>query len=411
MRLLSLLVLSVSPSRLALPAVLIATAFVSSCDKVPLLAPTESTITITVSTTTVPVNGTATLLASVTEAAGTPVHNGTQVTFTSSFGTVDPAEARTDGGVATARFLAGTLSGTATIGAFSGAARAETVEIRVGGAAAAAVVVRADPQAISAAGGTSEIVATVLDDSGNPLAGVPVTFTTTAGQLNPGQSTTGANGEARSTLTAPRTATVTARAGAQTATVEVLASSPAVTIAVPTTGIEAGIAATFTITPVTGGNGIRDVSLDWGDGTTPTRLGAIAGATTAVHTYARAGVYTITATVTDTQGIVGTSSNVVNVIAQSSIPVTLSATPNPVSVSSAAQQGLVTFQAQAGALGGAGATITSYSWDFGDGGGTQTTGASTNHRYTAPGTYSASVTVRSTTGQQGLATLTVRVNP
>jgi PKD repeat protein len=410
MRLLSLLVLSLSRPRLALSAVLIATASFSACDKVPLLAPTESTITLTVSTTTVPVNGTATLLASVTEAAGTPVHNGTQVTFTSSFGTVDPAEARTDGGVATARFVAGTQSGTATIGAFSGAARAETVEIRVGGAAAAAVIVRADPQAISAAGGTSEIVATVLDDSGNPLPGVPVTFSTTAGQLNPGQSTTGTNGEARSTLTAPRTATVTARAGGQSATVEVLATSPAVTIAAPTAGIEAGIPATFTITPVTGGNGIRDVSLDWGDGTAPTRLGAIAGAATAVHTYARSGVYTITATVTDTQGIVGISSIVVSVSAQSSIPVTLSGTPNPVSVSSAAQQGLVTFQAQAGAL-GAGATITSYSWDFGDGGGTQTTGASTNHRYTAPGTYSASVTVRSTTGQQGFATLTVRVNP
>jgi PKD repeat protein len=122
-------------------------------------------------------------------------------------------------------------------------------------------------------------------------------------------------------------------------------------------------------------------------------------------------VYTITATVTDVQGIPGTSSIVVNVTAQSSIPVTLSATPNPVSVSAAAQQGLVTFQAQAGALGGSGATITSYTWDFGDGGGTQTTGASTNHRYTAPGTYEASVTVRSTTGQQGFATVVVRVNP
>jgi PKD repeat protein len=395
---------------LALSALLIAGACSSACDKVPLLAPTESTITLTVSTTTVPVSGTATLLASVVEAAGTPVHNGTLVTFTSSFGTVDPVEARTEGGVAIARFVAGTQSGTAVIGAFSGAAKAENVEVKVGGAAAAALVVRADPQAISAAGGSSEIVATVPDESGNPLPGVPVTFSTTAGQLNPGQATTGSNGEARSTLTAPRNATVTARAGAQTATVEVLATSPGVTFTVPT-AIEAGIPATFTITPITGGNGIRDVSIDWGDSTGPTRLGAIGGATTVVHTFPRAGVYTVTATVTDTQGIVGTSSTVVNVTEQSSIPVTLTATPNPVSVSSASQQGLVTFQAQAGSLGGPGATISTYSWDFGDGGGTQTTGTSTNHRYTAPGTYSASVTVRSTTGVRGFATLTVRVNP
>jgi PKD repeat protein len=176
------------------------------------------------------------------------------------------------------------------------------------------------------------------------------------------------------------------------------------------TAIEAGIPATFTITPIAGGNGIRDISIDWGDGTAATRLGSIGGATTVVHTFPRSGVFTITATVTDTQGIPGTSSTVVNVTEQSSIPVTLSATPNPVSISSASQQGLVTFQAQAGSLGGPGASISSYDWDFGDGRGTQTTGASTNHRYTASGTYSASVTVRSTTGVRGFATITVRVN-
>ena len=101
----------------------------------------------------------------------------------------------------------------------------------------------------------------------------------------------------------------------------------------------------------------------------------------------------------------------VNVTEQSTIPVTLTATPNPVSVSSPAQQGLVVVPGQAGSLGGGGAAISSYSWDFGDGGGTQTTGASTNHRYTAPGTYSATVTVRSTTGVQGFATVELRVNP
>ena len=45
-----------------------------------------------------------------------------------------------------------------------------------------------------------------------------------------------------------------------------------------------------------------------------------------VHTFPRAGVFTITATVTDTQGIVGTSLSVVNVNQQSTIPVTMTAT-------------------------------------------------------------------------------------
>lgn len=412
MRLLSLLTLPVSRSRLLLSALLFAVATLSACDKVPLLAPTESTITLTVSTTVVPVNGEAAVTASVTESAGTPVQNGTVVTFTSSFGTIDPTEARTEGGKATVRFLASTQSGTAKIGAFSGATRATEVEILVGGAAAARIILRADPQTIPATGGSTDIVATVVDAAGNPLQGVPVTFTTTAGQLSAGQAITGANGEARTTLTAPRSATVTATAGGQSATVEVTAASPAVTITAPTTGLEAGVAATFTVTPVSGTatNGIREVVIDWGDGTAVTRLGAISGATPVAHAFPRAGVYTVRATVTDTQGITGTSSVVVNVNEQSSVPVTMTATPNPVSIGSPLQQGIVAFSASAGGLGSS-ASVVSYDWSFGDGQGAVTTGSTTNHRYTAPGTYIANVTVRTTTGTSGFTQLTVRVNP
>ena len=135
MRLLSLLALSVSRPHPTLFALLMAVAFLSACDKVPLLAPTESTITLTSSTTVVPVNGSAEITASVTESAGTPVQNGTVVTFTSSFGNIEPNEARTQGGKATVRFVASSQSGTAKVGAFSGAARATEVELLVGGEA------------------------------------------------------------------------------------------------------------------------------------------------------------------------------------------------------------------------------------------------------------------------------------
>ena len=126
-----------------------AVAFLSACDKVPLLAPTESTITLTSSTTVVPVNGSAEITASVTESAGTPVQNGTVVTFTSSFGTIEPNEARTQGGKATVRFVASSQSGTAKVGAFSGAARATEVELLVGGAAATSIILTANPRTIS----------------------------------------------------------------------------------------------------------------------------------------------------------------------------------------------------------------------------------------------------------------------
>ena len=400
-----------SRSCLSLLALLVVVSALSACDKVPLLAPTESTITLTVSTTVVPVNGTAEVSASVTESAGTPVQNGTVVTFTSSFGTIDPTEARTQGGKATVRFLASTQSGTAKVGAFSGAARAEELEILVGGAAAETIVLRADPQTVPASGGTTEVVATVLDAAGNPLQGVPVTFTTTAGQLSAGQGLTDRAGEARTTLTAPRSATVSAQAGGKTATVDVTASSPAVTISAPNTAVEAGVAATFTVTPAaeTGSvNAIQDVVVDFGDGTSPTRLGAIRGATSVAHTFLRSGLYSVRATVTDTQGITGTSTTIVSVTERSSVNVTMSATPNPVSTNTP-QFGLVNFTASAGGLGG-GVAIQSYEWDFGDGGSAFTTGGTTNHRYTRAGTYTATVTVRTTTGTSGVAQLVIVVN-
>jgi adhesin/invasin len=385
-----------------------AVVFLSGCDKVPLLAPTESTITLAVSTTVVPVNGSAEITASVTESAGTPVQNGTVVTFTSSFGNIEPNEARTQGGKATVRFVASMQSGTARVGAFSGAARAEEVELLVGGAAATRIVLTANPRTVSVNDGRSEIIATVLDASGNPLRGVPVTFAATTGQVSPGTSVTNDNGEARTTFTGSTSGRVSANAGGQTADVEITVASPGVTITAPTTAIEAGIAATFTLAPATGSGAIRDVVIDWGDGTTPTRLGGVTGNTSVAHVFPRAGVFTIRATVTDAQGITGTTTAVVNVTEQAGIPVTLAATPNPASIGS--QAGLVNFTAGAGGLGG-GATASSFTWDFGDGGSAFTTGASTNHRYSAPGTYIASVTARTPAGNTGVGQITVRVTP
>jgi PKD repeat protein len=403
MRLLSLLALSESRSRLVIAVLLLAVAGLSSCEKMPLLAPTESTIVLAVSTTRVAVSGTVEVYASVIESAGTPVHNGTVVNFTSSFGTVEPAEARTNAGRATVVFRAGQQSGTAVINAFSGGARAEAVEILVGGAAASAIAVSAEPRGA----GVAEIVATVLDNGGNPLPGVPVTFTTTAGQLNPVVVVTAGNGQARTTLTTSREAVVTARAGEQSATVTVSPSGSSVTITPPTT-IEAGIPATFRIAPPAGTT-FRSVSINWGDGTAPTNLGTVSGETPVAHTFARAGIYTVVATSTDAAGVTDTSQIIVTVTEQAGIQLTFTATPNPVSATT--NQGLVTFSATPGGLGGGAATIASYTWDFGNGQGAVTTANTTNHRYTASGTYIATVTVRSTTGQQGFGQLTIRVNP
>src|SRR5689334_4441935 len=131
MRLLSLsglLVQYLRPSRLL---VLLTLSLCVACEKVPLTSPTGSTITLTVDKTSVPIGGTATLTAVVTEASGTAPQNGTMVTFNGAFGTITPQEAPTVGGIARATFT-GTASGTSKVGAFSGAAKATEVDIRVG---------------------------------------------------------------------------------------------------------------------------------------------------------------------------------------------------------------------------------------------------------------------------------------
>src|SRR5712691_5001930 len=91
-----------------------------ACQRVALLAPSGSTITLTTLATTLPLNGTTSLIAQVIEPAGTPPQRGTLVTFTTSLGSVEPVEAETDpGGRVLVTFKAGTKSGTATITALS----------------------------------------------------------------------------------------------------------------------------------------------------------------------------------------------------------------------------------------------------------------------------------------------------
>src|SRR5215216_5409650 len=85
---------------------------VVACDRVPLTAPTNSTISVTIDQGTLPLNGQAQVRAIVIESGGTPVHNGTEVSFSTTLGTFNPPSATTVNGVATSTFFAGGISGT-----------------------------------------------------------------------------------------------------------------------------------------------------------------------------------------------------------------------------------------------------------------------------------------------------------
>jgi len=89
----------------------------AGCDTLPLTAPTDSSLILTASPQD---DGTVRLQAFVVEPGGTPVHNGTQVWFTTTYGTVAPERAETVDGVAIGFLTVDATGGLATIRAISG---------------------------------------------------------------------------------------------------------------------------------------------------------------------------------------------------------------------------------------------------------------------------------------------------
>jgi len=200
-----------------------------SCQKIPLTAPSGTALTLVPGTHVLPLNGETTVTAVLIEGGqqggtgggvdagtGTPVHNGTVVTFMTTLGRLEPAEAKTTSGRATVRLIGDGRSGTATITAFSGPAT-NTIDINVGAAAAAFINVTANPQALSAGGGPTRITALVEDVQGNGLAGLVVSFSTTRGTLSATSAVTDDRGAASTTLTTTQEATVTATTGGASA--------------------------------------------------------------------------------------------------------------------------------------------------------------------------------------------------
>lgn len=372
--------------------VVLVTGLLAACDKVPLLAPTNSTITLSASTRAVPVNGSTGLSAFVTESSGTAVQNGTTVRFTTTLGSVQPAETQTVNGLAVATFLAGTSSGVADVRATSGgatgtgaASTANLVQITVGAAAVTGVVVQANPSSVPASGGSVEIVATATGTNNLSLGGVGVTFSTTAGTLSAVTATTDSNGQARVTLATNRAATVTARVGSSSGTVDVTVSATAsVTLTTAPASPTTGQPVTLTVTPATGT--APSVIVTWGDGAS-TNMGLVSAAQSVTHAYSNAGSYTITATATDNGNTFSTSTSV------TVAPLTVGLTVSLATVASVGST--ATFTATV-----TGGTPQTFEWTFGDDSDpVKTTAGTTSHVYTQNKTYTATVTVTTTDGR------------
>jgi hypothetical protein len=395
----------------------------AACDKVPLLAPTGSVINLFASANTVPLNSEIEIVANVIEngvtatpsttpaaggtptttpasststaGAGTPVQNGTLVSFTTTIGRIEPSEARTNNGQVRVKFISGNQSGTATITAFSGGASGKLENLKVGSAAVERVLISASPQTLGPAGGNSTITARVEDTSGAGLAGIPVTFSTDNGTLSATSATTDALGNAQTVLSTSRAAKVTANVAGKTADVTVgLNPRTGVTIAAPTTPVSAGQPATFTVGVGSTAN-IRDVTVDFGDGS-QVSLGAISGSTTVQHTYAEAGSYTVRAIATEASGFIEPVSTSITILPGQPPSVTITASNNNPGIGE-----IVTFTAN---VSGATSTIVRYEWNFGQGAvpaTAETGGNRATATYTTAGSKVITVRVVQATGPSG----------
>jgi PKD repeat protein len=144
--------------------------------------------------------------------------------------------------------------------------------------------------------------------------------------------------------------------------------------------------------------GIVQFNWRFGDGTTGT-------GETDTHSYDVGGTYTVKLTVVNDRGVPRSIEKTVTVAgsAAPSVDFVFSPTTN------AAAPATVNFTAT-NVTPGAGRTISSYSWNFGDGT-ANGSGASVSHTFTTTNTFTVVLTVTDDIGQTGTVTKSVKVGP
>lgn len=418
-----------------------------ACDKVPLFAPSQSTITVTAGQRVLALNASTEVTAVVVEPSGTPVQNGTAVRFTTTLGRVDPVEVETRNGVATTTFHAGSTSGIADVRAFSGSAGSSSsaggndnaaantsatnvVTFTIGAAAADTVTVRTNPSSVPASGGTVEVNAIVLDANGQGVAGIPVSFSANNGTLTNTLAISNSNGVATVGLTTNVETTVSATAGSKTAATAAVVSvrgAPSVTMTCQGSGA-AGLTScsqtvgqpfSFTVAKATGSTPLVSAFLEFDDGNRAS-LGTLSSAATVTHTYYSQNAYTATVTATDVNGQVTTASVAVNVTsAVIRAPLTVTFSTATLDTATATGQ-RANFTVAVTAAGETNIPVESVSWSFGDGISAVTSGLSTAHVYnatdsvpaastTSTRSYTVAATVRTQDGRTGTARTEIQV--
>jgi hypothetical protein len=266
------------------------------------------------------------------------------------------------------------------------------------------VVVNATPTGISVspgtvglnAGGTQQFVATALDQYGNALASQPIfSWSTTVGAINGSGYYTAPN--------VSTTSTITASAGVLSGHSSVTVTNQTPTVATPAAASPATIAGTMTSLSVLGADdaGEGNLTYMWEViGTPPAAVSFSANGTNAAKnttpTFAAAGNYGFTVTITDAGGLM-TTSNVTVVV--NATPTSISVSPATVGLNAGGTQ-----QFAATALDQFGNSLASqpmFSWST-------TVGAiNSSGFYTAPNVPAAATVTASAGGLSGHSSVTV----
>jgi len=200
--------------------------FLAGCGgEVPLTATEGATLFITANPTAIPVfEGVSTITVVGFKAVadgGGPLTDGTQIFFTTDVGTIEE-RVEMQNGVARGTLRSNGRAGRATVIARSGAGIFAPLEgdarVLIGNAEGINILLTANPPTLTSPNFTTELVATVFDNSNNRMSDVPIIFTTSAGALASASTSlrTNANGQAtdRLTLLNEDEAKVTAISGA-----------------------------------------------------------------------------------------------------------------------------------------------------------------------------------------------------
>ncbi len=236
---------------LSLAAILLLAAGMMHCGNVPLTAPSGAELNISANPTAIPAfNGVSTVTVvgfeSFENGDGGPLPNGTQIFFTTNVGIIEE-RVEMQNGRALAYLRSNGRAGVANVTARSGGGISAALEgdsaVQIGNTNDINIVLSANPATVTSPDFTTEITATVFDNSNNPLAAVPLVFTTSAGSLASAGSTlrTNAQGKAtdRLTLEDESSATVTVFSGSVSASLTIgreTLRNPIVTSISPTSG-------------------------------------------------------------------------------------------------------------------------------------------------------------------------------